>query len=229
MCCVVVVARKRKQMGNVTLHINISAEWYFYDGVSYFVSSGWQPLGDRQSCWWNTSIIHIPCESASACGRKGREQTNREGRKECPKGQSCDFCFFFLFLIAAQWLHVFSLGLLASFSKPSPLSVFSGPLFCLIIQQHTFPRLFFFSFRVTCECSSCPCFMQNSSEGRTGNHGEAVIYFDLSWTRWIEGANKRSRLSFGLSVCAPGSQARKRKDVTEETPRQRETEKVTEG
>lgn len=145
MCCVVVVARKRKQMGNVTLHINISAEWYFYDGVSYFVSSGWQPLGDRQSCWWNTSIIHIPCESASACGRKGREQTNREGRKECPKGQSCDFCFFFfLFLIAAQWLHVFSLGLLASFSKPSPLSVFSGPLFCLIIQQHTFPRLFFF-------------------------------------------------------------------------------------
>lgn len=162
-------------------------------------------------------------------GEKGGSKlTGREG-KNVLRANHVISVFFFLFLIAAQWLHAFSLGLLASFSKPSPLSVFSGPLFCLIIQQHTFPRLFFFSFRVTCECSSCPCFMQNSSEGRTGNHGEAVIYFDLSWTRWIEGANKRSRLSFGLSVCAPGSQARKRKDVTEETPRQRETEKVTEG
>lgn len=74
-------------------------------------------------------ITHIPCESVSACGREGREQSRagREAKKECTEISPCDFCFFSLFFyIAARRLQVRSLGLLAKFSKTLSALSFSG-------------------------------------------------------------------------------------------------------
>lgn len=163
--------------------------------------------------WWNPSITHIPCESVSACGRKreGATQTGREGKKECTEISSCALCFFFLFFfIAARWLHVCRLGLLARFSE---LSRHSVSLASFVLSNSIFSLDFFLS-SVTCERSSCPCFMQCSLEGKRRTHGETDICFDLSKGRWVEGINKRSR--FGLSVCAvssQGSQTKRRKVV----------------
>lgn len=150
----------------------MSAEWHYHDGVSYFVSSH-KETGSL--AWWNTSITHIPCESVSACGRKGREQAKQGGkeRKNVPRSHHVISVFFPFYML--QWLHVCSLGLLANFSKPSQLSVSLALFFFFIIQQLTFPSLFFFP--VVWRVSGVPALVSRSIvlEGRRGTHGEADI------------------------------------------------------
>lgn len=123
-------------------------------------------------------ITHIPCESVSACGREGREQSRagREAKKECTEISPCDFCFFslFFFYIAARRLQVRSLGLLAKFSKTLSALSFSG------FFSSSLDSFFFSPCCVTCGRSSFPRFTQRSLEGSREGTQRGRHLVDLS-------------------------------------------------